>query len=30
MSAGIQYSLRADTSKLSTDECAEAILKTLF
>jgi chloramphenicol 3-O-phosphotransferase len=30
MSAGIQHSLRADTSKLSPDECADAILKALF
>ena len=30
MLAGIQYSLRVDTSKLSPDECAAAILKDLF
>ena len=30
MSAGIQYSLRVDTSKLSPDECAAAMLKDLF
>ena len=30
MSAGIQYNLRVDTSKLSPDECAAAILKDLF
>ena len=30
MSAGIQYSLRVDTSKQSPDECADAILNALF
>ncbi len=30
MAAGIQYSLRVDTSKLSPDECADAILRALF
>ena len=30
MAAGIQYSLRVDTSRLSPDECADAILKALF
>ena len=30
MAQGIQYSLRVDTSKLSPDECAEAILKAFF
>ena len=29
-SAGIQYSLRVDTSKQSPDECAGAILNALF
>ncbi len=30
MADGIQYSLRVDTSRLSPDECADAILKALF
>lgn len=30
MATGIQYSLRVDTSKLSPDECSDAILKALF
>ncbi|MCR4621727.1 MAG: chloramphenicol phosphotransferase CPT family protein [Clostridiales bacterium] len=30
MAAGIQYDLHLDTSRLSPDECADAILKTLF
>jgi adenylylsulfate kinase/chloramphenicol 3-O phosphotransferase len=30
MAADIQYSLQVDTSKLSPDECADAILKALF
>lgn len=30
MAANIQYSLRVDTSKLSPEECAQAILKAFF
>ena len=30
MAPGIQYSFRVDTSRLSPDECADAILKALF
>lgn len=30
MAADIQYSLQVDTSRLSPDECADAILKALF
>ncbi len=30
MAADIQYSLRVDTSRLSPEECADAILKALF
>ena len=30
MAAGIQYDLHLDTSRLSPDECADAILKALF
>jgi adenylylsulfate kinase/chloramphenicol 3-O phosphotransferase len=30
MATGIQYSIRVDTSKLSPDECSDAILKALF
>lgn len=30
MATGIQYSIRVDTSKLSPDECGDAILKALF
>ena len=30
MAPDIQYSLRVDTSRLSPDECADAILKALF
>ena len=30
MAIGIQYSIRVDTSKLSPDECSDAILKALF
>ncbi len=30
MAAGIRYSLRVDTSRLSPDECADAILGALF
>ena len=30
MATGIQYSLRVDTSKLSPDECGDAILTALF
>ena len=30
MAAGIQYSLRVDTGRLSPEECADTILKALF
>ena len=30
MAPGIQYSFRVDTSRLSPEECADAILKALF
>lgn len=30
MAPGIQYSLRVDTSRLSPEECADAILRALF
>ena len=30
MADGIEYSLRVDTSRLSPEECADAILKALF
>ena len=30
MASGIQYSMRVDTARLSPDECADAILRTLF